>query len=253
MQSFLSLGRFHIPVFGLFAAVGLMCSMALGQYVARRARVDRDALWDAGMVTVFAAFVFSRALLVVENLRTFLSYPVLVLELPSLTKEGLILTAIVAVIYVRHRRLPLLNTLDAAAPCLVLLCAFLSLGRMAEGTRDGMTTTVWWAIPSSFGRVHPVELYAAMSCLILCCVLLWVLWHSQAPGETAAWGLILGGLLVFLLTFFRLPSMLYSTSMLDGDQARALGLIVAGSLLLAWRVGVGAQYGRVAKDVDDAV
>jgi phosphatidylglycerol---prolipoprotein diacylglyceryl transferase len=253
VQSFLSFGRFHIPVFGLFAAVGLMCAMALSQRTARWARVDRDALWDAGMVTVFATFVLSRLLLVVEDLRTFLLYPVLVLELPSLTSGGLLLTAIVAVVYLRRRSLPVLNVLDAAAPCTALLWAFLSLGKMAEGTRDGIPATVPWAIPSSFGRVHPVELYSALAWLVLCAVLLWMLRRTRMLGETAAWGLLLGGLVLFFADFFRLPGMLYGNSWLDGDEWRGLQLMVAGSLLLAWRLAVGARMALGAKGVDDAV
>jgi phosphatidylglycerol---prolipoprotein diacylglyceryl transferase len=250
VQSFLSLGRFHIPVYGLFAAVGLIAAMALGQWTARRAKLDPDAIWDAGMVTVFAAFVLSRLLLVAENLRTFLVYPVLVLELPSLTKEGALLTAIVAVLYLRRRHLPLLTALDADAPCVALLTMFLCLGRFAEGTRDGMPATVPWAVPSSFGRVQPVELYAAFAALVLCVVLLWILRAERQSGVTVAWGLLLGGLLIFLLDFFRLPQMLYGTRILDGEEWRGLEVFVAGSLLLAWRVGIGS---RSVKGVGNAV
>jgi phosphatidylglycerol---prolipoprotein diacylglyceryl transferase len=250
VRSFLSFGRFHIPVYGLFAAVGLMCALLLGQRTARAARIDRDAFWDAGMVTVFSAFVLSRVLLVVENVRTFLMYPVLVLELPSLTLGGVALTAIVALLYLRRRRLPLLTTLDAAAPCAALVWAFLGLGRFAEGTRDGMPSTVPWAVSSSFGRVHPSEIYSAVGWLVLCAVLLWILEHARAQGETTAWGLVLGGLLLFVLEFFRLPLMLYGSSLLDAEEWHALGVMGAGSLLLAWCVGVGA---RDAKGVGDAV
>src|ERR1700679_2690879 len=103
----------------------------------------------------------------------------LLLELPSLTLSGVVLTAIVAVLYLRRRRLPLLNTLDAAAPCAALVWAFLGLGRFAEGTRDGMPGTVPWAVSSSFGRVHPLEIYSAVGWLVLCGVLLWILRRAQ--------------------------------------------------------------------------
>jgi phosphatidylglycerol:prolipoprotein diacylglycerol transferase len=253
VQSFLSFGRFHIPVYGLFAAVGLMCAMILGQRTARVARVDRDAFWDAGMITVFAAFILSRVLLVVENLRTFLAYPVLVLELPSLTKTGLWATAFVAFLYLRRRGLPLLDVLDAAAPCAALLCAFLSLGRAAEGTREGMPSAVRWAISSSFGRVHPVELYSAAAWLVLCVVLLRIQQRAHTSGETAAWGLVLGGLVLFLMGFFRLPEMLYGQAWVDGSQWRAVEYMVAGSLLLAWRSAIEARTAAGAKGVVDAV
>ncbi len=253
MQSFLSFGRFHIPVYGLFAAIGLVCAMALGQLTARRAELDRDAFWDFGMVTVLAAFVLSRVLLVVENLRTFLQYPVLVLELPSLTSGGVLLTAIVAFFYLRRRRMPLLGALDAAAPCAALLAAFLMLGRLADGTRNGMPTAMPWAMTSSFGRVHPVEIYGAVAWLLLCGLLVRSLRPTRMPGVTAAWGLVLGGLLFFFLEFFRLPGILYGISLLDGDEIHGLVLVVAGGLLLAWCLGIGAERARNAKGAGDAV
>lgn len=227
--------------------------MLLSQRTAARARVDRDALWDAGVVIVIAAFVLSRLLLVLENLRTFLMYPVLVLELPSLTQTGELMTGIFALVYLRHRRLPLVNTLDAAAACGALVEGFLSLGRLAEGTREGMPTTVPWAVASSFGRVHPVELYSAIAWFALCGVLLWIPGRTSISGVTAAWGLVLGGMVIFFVDFFRLPEMLYGWGYVDSGQWHAVYVMAVGSLLLAWCVGVGAQYYARAKGVGDAV
>ena len=253
MQSFLSLGRLHIPIFGLFAAVGLMCAMALGLRTARLARVDRDALWDTWIVMVISAFVLSRALLVGENLRLFLHSPMLVLELPSLTRPGEFMTAVITLLYLRHRRMPLLNVLDAVAPCVALLWAFLGVGAFAEGTREGMPTSVPWAVASLFGRVHPVEIYAAIAWAFFCGVLLWILRRARTPGMTGAWGLSLGGLVLFLIQFFGLPVVLYATTLLDGDELRGLEMMVAGGLLLSWLLGVGAQRQLLAKDAGDAV
>jgi phosphatidylglycerol:prolipoprotein diacylglycerol transferase len=253
VQSFLSLGRLQIPIYGLFAAVGLMCAMALGLRTARMARVDRDALWNTWIVVVLSAFVVSRALLVAENLRMFLHYPILVLELPSLTHPGEFMTAVITLLYLRHRQMPLLNLLDAVAPCVALLLAFLSLGTFAEGTRDGMPASVPWAVASLFGRVHPVEIYAAIAWVVLSGVLLWVLRLARTPGETGAWGLALGGLLLFIIQFFRLPVVLYANTLLDGDEFRGLEMMVAGGLLLVWLLGIGAQRALPAKDAGDAV
>ena len=224
-------------------------AMGLSQYTARLAQVDPEALWDTGMVVVLSAFGLSRALLVVENLRMFLAHPVLVLELPSLTKEGLFLTVAVAAVYVWRKGLALLRALDAAAPCGALLWGFLELGGVADGTREGMPTAVPWAVASVFGRVHPVEAYSAIAGLSLCAGLLWVLRLERRTGETAGWGLALAGLLVFVLDFFRLPLELYGTSRLEEIEWRALEAMIAGGALLAWAMVRGAGRG----DLGDAV
>jgi phosphatidylglycerol:prolipoprotein diacylglycerol transferase len=253
VQSFLSFGRLHIPIHGLCVAAGLMCTMALSLRTARMARVDPDALWDSEMVAVLSAFLLSRALLVIENIHTFLQFPALVLELPSLTLGGLFGTAILTLAYLHHRRLRMLNVLDALAPCTALLLAFFYLGDVADGTREGMPSSVPWAISSSFGRVHPVEIYASIVWLAFCAGLLWVLRRQRHTGETGAWAMTVGGLLQFFLCFFRLPQVLYGRSMIDGSQQRALYLTVAGGLLLAWRLGLGARPAIERAELHDAV
>jgi phosphatidylglycerol:prolipoprotein diacylglycerol transferase len=232
VHPFISLGRLQLSVFSLFAAAGLAAAMALGLRTARMAGIDRDAFWDTGMLAVFAALLLSRALPVVENPRVFFAYRVLVLQLPSLADGGLLLAAVATALYIRRRRLPMLGVLDAAAPCAALVAAALAFGRVADGTREGMPMARRWAVASAFGRVHPVEIYLAIAWLALCAVLLWVLGRSRRAGETAAWGLLLGGLLLFLLDFFHLPSMLYGDAWLDRVQWRALIFIVAGCLML---------------------
>jgi phosphatidylglycerol:prolipoprotein diacylglycerol transferase len=232
--------------------------MTLSQYTARLARVDGSALWDTGMVAVFSAFLLSRALLVAENFRLFLAYPVLVLELPSLTAGGLLLTAVVSLYYLRRRGLPLLCVQDAVAPCAALLAAFLEMGQMADGTHEGMPTKVRWAIESPFGRVHPVEIYSAVAWLALCALLLWAMRLARREGETAALGLGLAGLLLFLVDFFRLPSELYGTAIFDRIQWRALALMAAGGGLLVYGLvapggaDAGGSAGQRGQDVGDA-
>jgi phosphatidylglycerol---prolipoprotein diacylglyceryl transferase len=248
VHPFLSLGRLQLPVFGLFAAAGLMAALALGLRTARLAGIDRDALWDTGMVAILSAFVLSRALLVVENLRIFLQYPLLVLELPSITTAGLLLTAIVSFAYLRHRRLPLLRTLDAAAPCAALLAAALGFGRVADGTREGMPTAAHWAIASALGQVHPVELYSAITWLGLCATLLWLLSRRPHAGETVAYGLALGGLLLFVLDFYHLPGELFGNAWLDKTQWQGLACMMAGCAMLAAlpRIGEPAAVSQPA-------
>jgi hypothetical protein len=122
----------------------------------------------------------------------------------------------------------LLGVLDAAAPCAALLAASVEMGRMADGTHEGMPTKVRWAIESPFGRVHPVELYSAIAWLALCAVLLWVVRVARREGETAAWGLVLGGLVIFGMDFFRLPSEMYGAGIFDRVQWQGIALMVAG-------------------------
>src|SRR4051795_4652764 len=124
--TFFHIGFLTIPTFGILAATGLMLALALSLRTATAVGVNPARLWNAGLFAIIAAFVLSRLLLVATNLHTFLSYPILLLMVPSLTPLGLLLMAIATSIYLRIHQLPFLATLDAWAPCATLGWVFLA-------------------------------------------------------------------------------------------------------------------------------
>lgn len=225
-----------MPTFGLLAAVGLIAALMLSQRTAKLTELDPNRLWDAGLFALLSAFVLSRLLLVITNLHTFFAYPLLLLAVPSLTPLGVLLTVIATAIYLRLRNLPILDTLDAWAPCATLVWAFLSLGHFAEGSDPGMITSAPWAIPSSTGltRLHPIALYASALAIILTLALLRQLKHRHHPGDTAALALASSGVLQFFLSFFRQPA-LFGTplgNILDPIQWASLAMILVAGLIL---------------------
>lgn len=213
-----------------------MAALTLCQVTARLVKLNATAVWDAMLTIVFAAFVISRLLLVAGSFRSFLASPLLVLMLPSLNDTGILLTAIFAVGYLRWRKLPLLGFLDAMAPCFALVWAFLSLGNILEGTKDGMPTRFLFAVRDGVSKgVHPVEFYTLVVALIICGVLVRALPGRRHAGLGCALGLMLVGGAVYLLDFLRLPSALFVAAMLDPVQWLGLAMVVVGcSLYIAF-------------------
>ena len=109
IPGYFSLGRVHLPAYGVIAAFGLLLALLLSQHTAKLAGLSADQLWDAGVFAILAAFVTSRALLVAFNFRSFLSYPLLVLSLPSLTYTGMLLAGTAVAVYFRFKRIPWRN------------------------------------------------------------------------------------------------------------------------------------------------
>jgi len=210
-----------------------MAALALSQRTARFAALEPGPVWNAGVAAVVSAFVISRLLLVAFNLHSFLEYPLLVLALPSLTSIGILLTTLFMLAYIRWRGLPLLRLLDAAAPCAALLWAFLGLGRLLDGTRDGIATHLPWG-EGTF--VHPVEAYSSIASSLVCLLLLRLLHARYVEGETTGFGLLLAGLAVFFIDFFRLPSDLLSEAWphapLDPSQIMGVAMLLTGIALL---------------------
>ncbi len=242
VPGYLRLGRWHLPVYAIFAAVGLVAALLLSERTAKLVGIAEDKLWDAGIVAVMAAFVASRVLLVAMDVKAFVAYPVLVLALPSLTYGGMAITAVLGWIYLRWKKLPLLDVMDAWAPCAALLAAVLSLGHFIEGTDAGMPTRLPWGVVTPgdtvLGRVHPVELYEMVLALGLCCVLLGVLARRRREGEAAGVALLVGGVLSYGLDMLRQPLDTFGGAWLDPSQWVGLGAIVAGVgvlVLVHWR------------------
>ena len=235
----LHLGHFTLPTFAALAAVGLMSALWLSLQTAALTGLEPEALWDAGLFAVLSALILSRLLLVIFNFKSFLSYPLLILRLPSLNATGVVLTLVSAFIYLRIRRLPLLHTLDAWAPCATLVWFFLALGHLAEGSDPGLPTTVPWSVlsPTGGARLHPVALYTAIAAAIITIALLVYLKGRPLPGRTSALALAASGLAQFFLTFLRHPTDALDphpsalTNVLDPTQWLSLAMVFAAAVI----------------------
>ena len=236
LPGMLRFGSLRVPLFGVLAALGVIAALLLSQYSARFVRLAPAALWDAGMVLVTASFVASRLLLIVASPRTFARVPVTVLLLPSLTPLALALAAVAVLAWLRWKKLPLLDALDAWTPCACVLAAVLALAHFVEGTDAGMPTSLPWGVVTPgdhiLGRVHPVQLYAVLLWLALAAWSLRVLRRRSYAGQSAAWALALGGAISFLLDMLRQPVETQGGAWLDPAQYAAVAACALGAWML---------------------
>jgi phosphatidylglycerol:prolipoprotein diacylglycerol transferase len=230
------LGPFRLPVYGVFAAAGLLAALWLSLKSARLVGLEPEAVGDAGLFGLMAAFVVSRALLVVGDPHGFARLPLVLLSLPSFTYGGMALTAVVMVAYLRWKGLKLLRVMDAWAPCAAALAAMLSLGSFFEGADRGMPTTLPWGtvLRGSGGLMHvqPVELYGAVAGLGLLVVLMNLLQRRMRAGRVAGIALVSGGAVGFLLDMMTQPAEVQGSAWLDPAQWIAVVAMLAGGLLI---------------------
>lgn len=232
--------RFHVPAYAAIAIAGMIAALWLSLRTAPLRDLPPEKLWDAGVVAIIAAFVFSRLLglalfVVVEHGRLTLSLRD-VLSFSSISYLSLLVTAIPVALWLRWKRLPLLRVMDAWAPCGALLWSALSLADAVSGTGGGLPTQLPWGvrIAGSGTRVHPVALYSAAAALALCGVLFALLRRMQQPGRVAAIAIIVSGTTVFLLDMLHVPELPLSNNLLDMTQWIALADVVFGACLLAF-------------------
>ena len=233
---FVRLGGVRLPVFGIFAATGLIAALWLSQRSALRVGIDPDRLWDAGFAAAVAAFLASRLLLIATDPHAFLRYPLLILALPSLTWTGLLLTAVFTWLWLRWRRLPVRVVMDAWAAPACVLAAALEWGHWVTVTEPGMPTRMPWGHvmrgEAALGPTEPVQLFAITAALALGVWMWWLLPRRRFAGQAAGWAMMVGGLLTFLLDFLRQPEAVLGTLPLDSGQIAALAAISAGGFLL---------------------
>jgi phosphatidylglycerol:prolipoprotein diacylglycerol transferase len=226
------IGSFLIPAYGASAAMGVLLALFLAERTSRIAGLDSQQVWKLCVVTLFAALVSSRLVLVVLNWSALRLHPSWMLTLamvhhPLLACFGALIALVVAVLYGRRQRLPLWTTADALAAPLALGLAFEQLGALLAGSGYGTETAVRWAVTYTdplTGRwsgaplgvaLNPVQGYAALGFLTLSIFLLVWLPRRRRAGDAAGL-LLLGGAL-------------------DGPQMAAVALVVVGGLVLLER------------------
>ena len=192
---------FGIPIYphGLLIAVGFLAGSWVLLRYARRDGMPTEPLVDGLSWVAVGSLVGTRGVWVLGN-PTELDSPIEVLMLwhGGMTLYGGILGGLVAgVLYLRRHRLPVLRTLDLAAPGLAL---GLVLGRVSDliiGDHLGKPTGLPWGFryvgdnppgdaPAIGAVVHPVALYDVVLVSILFVALVVFLRRPRAHGSAAA-------------------------------------------------------------------
>jgi phosphatidylglycerol:prolipoprotein diacylglycerol transferase len=246
---FLQFGSLVLPTDAVLIAVGILAGLALSMTLARRAGLDPEKVWNLGLIAVIAAIVGSRLLVILENWQAFRAAPLLLLRIsavhPGAFFGGIALACAAALVYARHAHLPLLRTLDVAAPALALAHAMASLGSFAAGRAYGRPTSLPWGVTftSRFAArttgvplgtpLHPTQLYASAAGFALLGVLLVLLKRPHHEGEIMGASLFLFGITQFFIEFLRgdatRPTLFAAA--LTSTQCLAIIMVLLGGLL----------------------
>jgi phosphatidylglycerol:prolipoprotein diacylglycerol transferase len=251
------IGAVLIPSYGASAAVGVLLALLLAQRTARTARLNPAQVWNLCILSLFAALVCQRLMLVVLNWGDLRRHPSWMLALamihhPLLAAVGALAGLGTALFYLRRQKMPFWATADALAAPLALGLAFEQLGALLAGSGYGTETTVRWAVTytnplaarwsgTPLGiPLHPVQAYAALAYLTLAIFLLIGLPVRRRPGDVAGLWLMGTGVAVYMTELCRDPEGRGALlgGALDGPQSAAVLLVLAGALALLERKGL---------------
>ena len=256
------IGAILIPSYGALSALGVLLALFLGQRTARTAGVNAGQVWNLCVVALFAALLSQRLLLLLVNWSDLRRHPGWMLGLamihhPLLAAAGAMAGLGSGAGYARWRRLPLAATADVLASPLALGLAFEQLGALLAGSGYGTETAVRWAVTytnplaarwsgTPLGiPLHPVQAYAALSFLTLSILLLVGLPARRQQGDVAGLWLLGAGVAVYMTELWRDPEGRGTLlgGALDGPQAAAILLVLAGVLALLERNMAGRRDG----------
>jgi len=178
------------PVFTLYT-FGALLALAYGAAFwwlmreGRRAGLDADRLGSLGMWAIVGALIGARALMILRVLPEYLATPSELLSRSTLTSAGDFYGGFIgaliacAVFFRRNRDLPFWPVADLTGPAIALGQAIGRIGCFMAGDDYGRPTNVPWAVTftdpdaASIGgaplgvRLHPVQLYESLVCLLL--------------------------------------------------------------------------------------
>ena len=245
-----------IPTYGAFAALGVVVALVFAQRTARIVGVDAARVWNLCILSLFAALVASRLLLVVANWSALRLHPAWLLGLamvhhPLLAATGALACAGCAAWYARRSNLPLRATADALAPALALGLAFEQLGALASGSGYGVDAppglrwavtytnplaAIWSGAPLGF-PLHPVQAYAAVAFLTVAILLYVWLPFERRQGDVAGFCLLGLAIAIYITELWRdhagRGALLHGA--IDGPQIAAVLMVLAGALVLRER------------------
>ncbi len=254
-------GHFSVTTYGVLLATAVFVAGTLFARALERHGHSRDDAWSVVGWALLGGLVGAK-----------LYYVVLQQDLGALFSRGglvwyggFIGGAVGAAWTMRRRGLPALRALDALAPAAALGHAIGHVGCLFSGDSYGLPSDLPWAVafprgmpPSTAGNlrdvfgvdvpaaipdgtvlaVHPTMLYSALILAALGTGLWWLLKRNPPAGVVFGAYLVLAGAERFLVEFLRAKDDRFLWGFTTA-QAIAIGLFVAGVLLLAWRGRVG--------------
>jgi phosphatidylglycerol---prolipoprotein diacylglyceryl transferase len=214
------IGGFFLPTYGLLVALAFLAALAITARLARRSGLDADAILNLGIYCALAGIAGAKLMMFLLDLPYYFRNPSQIFSTATLQAGGvfyggLLLALLVAVWYMRSRKLPLLATADAFAPGLALGHSIGRIGCFTAGCCWGQPTHLPWAVTFHSPRaselvgvplgiaLHPTQLYEAIAEALIFVFLYRRFGKAHRPGAIIGWYLMLYSTVRFLVEFLR--------------------------------------------------
>lgn len=258
LPKLISLDGFFLPTYGVLMAVAFLVGLWLAARLARQSGISAELATNLGVYAALAGLLGAKLLMVIVHFDYYRQQPGEIFSMATLQAGGvyhggLAAALLAGYLYMRARRLPVLETLDAFAPAIALGYVFGRLGCFAAGCCWGLECHRPWAVtytnPEANRLVgvplhtplHPTQLYLAAASLAIFLLLYREFRRPHRPGAIIGLYLALYSIARFVVDFFRYYE---APNPFGGPftttQWIALAGLAAGAALLLRRSPAGA-------------
>ena len=214
----ISIGSFYLPTYGVLVALGFLAGLWIAVKLARRSGISPELVTNLAVYCALAGLLGAKILMIMFDWNSANQQPIFslaTLQAAGVWQGGLVLAIVVAILYIRHNKLPILKTFDAFAPGIALGHAIGRVGCFMAGCCWGNQCDLPWAVtfhnPDAAiltgvplgERLHPSQLYEVATELALFAFLYWRFARPHTPGRLLGFYLLISSVMRFLIEFTR--------------------------------------------------
>ncbi len=218
LPKLISIGSFYLPTYGVLVALGFLAGLWVAVKLARRSGISPELVTNLAVYCALAGLVGAKILMIIFDWGREDRAPIFslaTLQAAGVWQGGLVLAIIVAILYIRHNKLPALETFDAFAPGIALGHAIGRIGCFMAGCCWGNQCDRPWAVtfhnPDAAAMtgvplgvpLHPSQLYEVATELALFAFLYWRFGKAHTPGRLLGMYLLISSAARFLIEFTR--------------------------------------------------
>ena len=213
----ISIGSFFIPTYGVLVALGFLAGLMVTMRLATRAGLSAEKVTNLAVYCAISGVLGAKLFMFLFDFRYYLQNPgeiftISTLQAAGVFHGGFIAALIVAALYMRKQKLPVLQTMDIFAPGVAIGQAIGRLGCFAAGCCWGRECDLPWGVRfrSDFAApvpldkpLHPVQLYESFCNFLLFALLYKLAQRPHRPGQVIGLYLVVYSSVRFCVEFFR--------------------------------------------------
>ena len=233
-----SIGPLTVHSYGLMIALGILVCVFMGMYRARKYGYKDEAVLDIAIFGILSGFVGAKLLYVLVEFDSFLKNPMDVLGSEGfVVYGGIIVGALVGILYCRIKKLPCWEYFDLLAPSIAVAQGFGRIGCFLAGCCYGRPTDTFWGVTFPEGSfapagvpLIPTQLISSAADFIITGILLVYSKHNKKAGNVGILYMLLYGIGRFLVECLRSDDR-GTVGLLSTSQFISIGIILLAIIL----------------------